>query len=146
MITAAEFIRIFQHYFPEPVWEVSIGRAGLLGQFQGLSVRTIEPINDQIYGQAFQITGSRPTKYEWRWEAGWKDPLDDDYDVDLPPDGDGIPGEEVTLTVSRDVTWVWKEIPVEFEQFNLLEEISPEDADKMAKKMVDDLRAYGITW
>ena len=145
MITAAEFIRIFQHYFPEPVWEVSIGRAGLLGQFQGLSVRTIEPINDQIYGQAFQLTGSRQTKFEWGWVAEWKDPLEIE-DIGSPPVGDGLPGEEVTLTVTRDVTWTWKEVPVEFERFNLLDECWPEDVAKMAKKMADELRANGITW
>src|SRR3990167_5208640 len=125
MITEEEVISIFHRYFPEPTWGVWFTIAGILSQFKTLGVKTVVPIDGEVYGQAFQIMGSRPTKYEWRWESEWKDPLDDDdYDVGSPPDRDGSPGEVITLTVMHDVDWTWKEVPVEFERFNLLDELS----------------------
>ena len=145
MITAAEFIRIFKHYFPDPSWRVLFSRAGIYDQFESLVVKAVEPIDGKTVGQALQVTGSRPTKFEWRWEAEWKDPLDEDEAIP-PPDHPGTPGQVTITTKEIKETWTWKEIPVEFERFNLLDECWPEDVAKMAKKMADELRAYGITW
>src|SRR4030067_3640272 len=147
MITEEEVSSIFHRYFPEPTWGVWFTIAGILSQFKTLGVKTVVPIDGEVYGQAFQIMGSRPTKYEWQWVCDVESPWDkDDEVVFTPPDGDGSPGEEVTLTATRDVTWVWKEVPIEFEPFNLLDELSADDFEKMAKQYSDNLRANGIEW
>lgn len=143
MITKEEVISIFHRYFLETSWKVWFGESGFLGQFVTLGVKTTVPINGKIYGQAFQIVGSRPTKYEWRW-VSTRD--DDDYPAPEPPDHPGIPGEIVTITREIQDSWEWKETPVEFEHFDLLDELSSDDFEKMAKSYADNLRANGVEW
>ena len=147
MITKKEVISIFRRYFPEPTWGVWFTNAGILSQFKTLGVKTVVPIDGEVYGQAFQIMGSRPTKYEWGWVSTRESWEDDDYDdIPHPPDRTGKPGEIATITREIQDSWEWKEVPVEFERFNLLDELSADDFEKMANKMADELRANGIEW
>ena len=147
MITEEEVISIFHRYFPEPTWGVRIMNTGVFDHFKTMGVKTVIPIDGEVYGQAFQITGSRPTKYEWQWASTREPWEDDDYDDILPPPSrTGKPGEIVTITREIQDSWEWKEVPVELERFNLLDELSADDFEKMAKQYSDNLRANGIEW